>query len=155
MNKPLSSFCLVFAVAFILSQMRAENADNALSPDKQWRYQPIENHWPGIYRASTAEKVLDLMANARTVPHTEHAEVIWAPDSKRFAFNYGPPTAPHSTYVTTAFNQLRGDEWTLSPSPIDEDSSEKTFAELAKHLPGLRIEDGAAIFCGLRQPLLR
>jgi len=53
----------------------------------------------------------------------------------RFAFNYSPPHVPHSTYVTTAFYQLCGEEWVLLHSPIDEESPEKSFAALAKHLP--------------------
>jgi hypothetical protein len=85
----------------------------------------IEGHIAGFVRLVTL------------VMLTREIEVIWA-DSKRFAFNYGPPTAPHTTYVTTAFYQLRGEEWVLLHSPIDQESSSKSFAQLAKHLPKRR-----------------
>ena len=113
----------------------AEDDDNSLSPDKQWRYAVVDGQFPEIHKTSTAQVALDLMGDARSVPHPNGKEVVWAPDSKRFAFNYGPPTAHHSTYVTTAFYQLRGEEWVLLHSPIDEESSKDSFAELAKHLP--------------------
>ena len=110
-------------------------ASDLVSPDKQWEYECVDGNWPEIHKTSTAKRVLDLMGDDRSVPHAHSAEVVWAPDSKRFAFNYGPPTAAHSTYETTAFYQLRGEEWVLSHSPINEESSEESFAELAKHLP--------------------
>lgn len=135
MNKSLGCFCLLFAFALINSHASAQGDDNSLSPDKQWRYECVDGHWPEIRKTSSAQRVLNLMANDRSVPHTERAEVIWAPDSKRFAFNYGPPTVPHSTYVMTAFYQLRGEEWVLLHSPINEESSKESFAALAKHLP--------------------
>ena len=135
MTKPQGYFCLFFAVTLIDSHGIADDNDNSLSPDKQWRYECVDGHWPEIHKTSTAERALDLMGDDRSVPHPNGREVVWAPDSKRFAFNYGPPTAPHSTYVTTAFYQLRGEDWVLLHSPINEESSEESFAELAKHLP--------------------
>ena len=137
MNKPLACFSLLLliAVALINSHAIAQSDDNSLSPDKQWRYECVDGHWPEIHKTSTAQRVLDLMANDRSAPHPNGKEVVWAPDSKRFAFNYGPPTVPHSTYITTAFYQLRGDDWVLLHSPINEESSKKSFATLAKHLP--------------------
>ena len=60
------------------------------------------------------------------------ATVIWAPDSKRFAFNYSPPHAHHTTYETVAFYQLRGDKWVALPSPVDETSNRSQLAQLAK-----------------------
>ncbi len=135
MNKPLRWFCLLFVLALINSHGIAEDDDHSLSPDKRWRYELADGHWPEIHKTSTAERVLDLMGDDRSVPHPDGKEIVWAPDSKRFAFNYGPPTAPHSTYVTTAFYQLRGEEWVLLHSAINEESSKESFAELAKHLP--------------------
>jgi hypothetical protein len=135
LNKPLHCFYLLFAVTLIGSQGSAEDDDNSLSPDKQWRYECVEGHWPEIYKTSTAQRALDLMGDERSVPHPNGKEVVWAPDSKRFAFNYSPPHVPHSTYETTAFYQLRGEEWVLLHSPINEESSSESFAQLAKHLP--------------------
>jgi hypothetical protein len=122
MNKLLRCFYLLFAVTLINSHGVAADDDNSLSPDKQWRYECVEGHWPEIHKTSTAQRALDLMGDDRSVPHPNGKEVVWAPDSKRFAFNYSPPHVPHSTYETTAFYQLRGEEWVLLHSPINEES---------------------------------
>ena len=79
--------------------------------------------------------MLDLSED-QSVPHATEAEVVWAPDSKRFAFNYSPPHAPHSSYETIALYQLRGDKWVALPSPVAETSERTQLAQLAKeHLP--------------------
>jgi hypothetical protein len=79
--------------------------------------------------------VLDL-SNEVEVPYCQDAEVVWAPDSKRFAFNYSPPHAPHTSYETIALYQLRGEKWVALRSPVDETSERTQLAQLAKeHLP--------------------
>ncbi len=135
MNKPVAWACLLLALPLLPSSGSAAGEVNPVSPDGQWRYECVDGHWPEIQQTSTAKRVLDLNGDGRSVPHPDGKEVFWAPDSKRFAFNYSPPHVPHSTYVTTAFYQLRGEEWFLLRSPIDEDSVQKSFAALAKHLP--------------------
>ena len=45
-----------------------------------------------------------------------YATVIWAPDSKRFAFNYGQGR----THAASLY-QLRGNEWKALKLPYDED----------------------------------
>lgn len=45
-------------------------------------------------------------------------EILWAPDSKRFAFNYSTHLTHHS-YETVAFYQLRGDKWEALRSLAD------------------------------------
>ena len=122
---------LLLTITLVIGSQRNANAsdeESSLSPDKQWRYVLVDGHWPEIQKTDTARRALDLMPGERSAPHTEWNEVVWAPDSKRFAFNFGPPTVPHSTYVTTAFYQLRGEEWVPLDSPINEDSSKDTFA---------------------------
>jgi len=61
-------------------------ASDWVAPDKQWEYRCAEGHWPEIVRAGTTQVVLDLSEDL-SVPHATEAEVVWAPDSKRFAFN--------------------------------------------------------------------
>jgi len=55
-------------------------------------------------------------------------EVVWAPDSKRFAINY-MITWIH--YETVAFYQLRGDKWVALRSPVDGASEHTQLAQLA------------------------
>lgn len=58
-------------------------------------------------------------------------EVVWAPDSKRFAFNYMIDNRKID-YESAAFYQLRGDTWVALHSPVDEDSEHSQLAQLAR-----------------------
>jgi hypothetical protein len=58
-------------------------------------------------------------------------EVVWSPDSKRFAFNY-VIYSPRTDYETVAFYQLRDDKWVGLHSPVDEQSEHSQLAQLAK-----------------------
>lgn len=90
---------------------------------------------PEIVKAGTTQIVLDLSEDL-SVPSANDAEVVWAPDSKRFAFNYSPPYRPHTSYDTIALYQLRGDKWEALRSPVDETSERTQLVQLAKkHLP--------------------
>src|SRR6266496_2324171 len=96
------------------------------TPDKQWEYHSDAR----IVKAGTSQAVLDL---SKSEP--ENAKIVWAPDSKRFAFNYGQ-TCKHCTYDTIAFYQLRDDKWVALRSLVDEKSERGQLAQLAKeHLP--------------------
>jgi hypothetical protein len=62
-------------------------------------------------------------------------EVVWAPDSKRFAFNY-TIYSPRNDYETVAFYQLRGDKWVALHSPVEEGTERLQLAQFGKgHLP--------------------
>jgi hypothetical protein len=125
--------CLI-ALLFCVAARAEEPSRDTLnpSPDKQWVYRCRDGS-ASILKTATNAMALGLSTEL-SVPHGEDAKVIWAPDSKRFAFNYSPPHAPHSTYITTVFYELRENKWVLSTSPVD-DSSEDSFARLAKYLP--------------------
>src|SRR5437773_2256620 len=105
---------------------RSTLVSDRVSPDKQWEYHSDAR----IVKAGTSQAVLDL---SKSEP--ENAKIVWAPDSKRFAFNYGQ-TCKHCTYDTIAFYQLRDDEWVALRSLVDERSERGQLAQLAKdHLP--------------------
>jgi uncharacterized protein YecT (DUF1311 family) len=57
--------------------------------------------------------------------------VVWAPDSKRFAFNY-TINSLRIDYETVAFYQLRDGKWAALHSPVDEKSKHSQLAQLAK-----------------------
>ena len=105
----------------------------ALSPDRQWEYRYTEHIEGGIAKAGTTEIVLDLADN---VPHPQDATVLWAPDSKRFAYTCSPPHASHTSYEITTVHQLRGDEWKPAEPITKETSHVPQMTQLAKdHLP--------------------
>jgi sugar lactone lactonase YvrE len=107
-------------------------ASEWVSPDKQWEYKPwVDGHGPGIVKAATTQVVLDF-SEELNVSGTGEPEVVWAPDSKRFALNYSPPHAHHTTYETVAFYQLRDDKWVALHSPVDGASERAQLAQLAR-----------------------
>jgi hypothetical protein len=76
----------------------------ALSPDKKWAYRLVEGE-PAMVRAESGEVVLKLSAEG------ESGEVLWAPDSRRVAFNYRAGTR----YFTCAVYELAGEKWKALP----------------------------------------
>ena len=107
-------------------------ASEWVSPDKQWEYKPLVNgRGPGIVKAATTQVVLDF-SEELTFGGTGEAEIVWAPDSKRLAFNYSPPHAHNTTYKTVAFYQLRDEKWVALHSPADKASDRAQLAQLAR-----------------------
>ncbi|HSH93622.1 MAG TPA: hypothetical protein VK968_05720 [Roseimicrobium sp.] len=103
----------------------------AASPDKQWEYRLVNDIFPEIARAGHQEVALDLIKDQEAPYPTEDA-VVWAPDSKRFAFNYSPPHPPHTSYDAVVIYQLRGEEW-VATTPLFEDNSKLSqLAQLGK-----------------------
>jgi uncharacterized protein YecT (DUF1311 family) len=95
-------------------------APESISPDKKWEYKPpTDERGPQIVKAGTAEAAGDLSDDCGIGSCGEGASVLWAPDSKRFAFNWGQGRTHH-----TSFYQLRDDRWeSLKPAPDDEAST--------------------------------
>lgn len=82
------------------------------SPDKKW--EDTSGDQPKIVRTDTKQMVLDLSEQGSP------GGVLWAPDSKRFAFNWGQGRTHR-----TALYQLRDDQWVALHSPGDGDEIEK------------------------------
>ena len=118
-----------------------EQKTGSLSPDKKWQYNCGEYApgycYPEILKAGTTERAVDLDQELSVNgPEARDAEILWAPDSKRLAFNYSPPHAHHTTFESVAFYQLRGDKWVALHSPVDDVSEVSQLAQpLKEHLP--------------------
>jgi len=97
-----------------VSQTGRSSSSSSVSPDKKWEYEPDESA-PKIVKAGTNEVALDL-SDQPAGNGFSSATVIWAPDSKRFAFNYGQGR----THAASLY-QLRGNEWKALKLPDDED----------------------------------
>jgi hypothetical protein len=137
-HRSVAAVALFGAALVLAAGSRSTFASESVSPDKQWEYRCAEGHWPEIVKAGTTQVVLNLSED-QSVPHANDAEVVWAPDSKRFAFNYSPPHKPHTSYETIALYQLRGDKWVALRSPVDETSERAQLAQLAgAHFPKSR-----------------
>jgi uncharacterized protein YecT (DUF1311 family)/streptogramin lyase len=93
-----------------------------VSPDNQWEYQCSDDgERAGIVKAGTTETVLDL---SEDLPN---ADLLWTPDSKRFAVNSGSGRSH-----TTALYQLRGNKWVELRSPVHETSKRIERAQSAQ-----------------------
>jgi hypothetical protein len=127
-------------VGMTLSSPPAAPTPSSVSPDKQWEYKCDEYGLgqcaPEIVKAGTTEVVLDLDQELGVSgPDAKQTEVIWARDSKRFACNYSPLHAHHTTYETVAFYQLRGDKWVALHSPVDKSERAQLIRLAKEHLP--------------------
>ena len=109
-------------------------APGSLSPDKQWEYRSDQesDYLPAIVKVSTTEVVVHLTKVDEGTVHTTDPVIVWAPDSKRFAFNYSPPHKNHTSWETIALYQLRGDKWVALRSPISKYSERTQLAQLAQ-----------------------
>lgn len=107
-------------------------ASDRLSPDKRWEYQADEIG-AEIDQLGTDKMVLNLGTEVNGYEYNS-ANIVWAPDSKRFAFNYLEP-ASHSRYETIALYQLREGKWEALPSLVDTNSNNSQLKQLAKGQP--------------------
>jgi len=82
---------------------------SALSPDKKWAYRLVEGE-PAIVRAESGEVVLSLAEKGGS-SSPESGKALWAPDSRRVAFNYRAGTR----YYTCAVYELTGEKWKELP----------------------------------------
>jgi hypothetical protein len=103
---------------------RPKAGPSSFSPDKKWEYKLVDGQRLAIAEAGTTKIVLDL--STREPANPDATEVVWAPDSKRFAFNYQAGTR----YQTTAFFQLDGDKW----QELDSAESDATTAQLDRSI---------------------
>lgn len=120
-----------------------------ISPDKSWEYKCVEHDGkclPQIAKTGTTQVAVDLDQELKVNgSETRVAQILWAPDSKRFAFNYIPLQAHHTSYETVALYQLRGDKWVALHSLVDKASERAQLAQLArKYSPRNTYRQGAS-----------
>lgn len=106
-----------------------------ISPDKKWGY--ILGDTPKLVKLATDETVIDFFEqlDPGTAPIGQDPELLWAPDSKRFAFNYSPMHAHHLVFQSIAFYQLRDDKWVTLDSPMDQTKGTQLAHYGKGHLP--------------------
>jgi hypothetical protein len=102
---------LLFPNAFAQELPSPAKQHTSMSPDKKWEY--VGGDQPKIVKAGTNHVALHLSDEGPR-------DVLWAPDSKRFAFNYGQGRTRQ-----TLVYQLRDDQWVALDFPGDTDEFEK------------------------------
>ena len=86
-------------------------ASDWISPDKKWEY--VGGDDPKIVETGAKDAALHLSDQGP-------GKVLWAPDSKRLAYNYGQGR----THQTLLY-QLRDDQWLALDAPSDNDEIDK------------------------------
>lgn len=128
--------CSCVLSAQLMSQ-EATDETRSISPDKKWEYKCEKYGDLGqcaceLFGAGSSDVVLDLEEELSVHgPEESEARVLWAPNSKRFAFNYSPLHAHHTTYVTVAFYELRDGKWVEMDEPVKL-SEQSAIVQIAK-----------------------
>jgi hypothetical protein len=125
----LSCFCLCFAFSQPVNAQRSASTseDSGLvSPDKQWEYKaPSGSEDARIVKAGSNEIAVSLVDECDI--GCEHASVLWAPDSKRFAFNRGDG----KERLTSAY-ELREGKWQDLQSLGEDDAIQRRTYDIVK-----------------------
>ena len=114
---------IAFASAASSAENNAPQGPPSVSPDGKWEFRLAavsegeeSREVFVIAKRSTQEPSVTLSEEAMSF--AEKAKIVWAPDSKRFAFNYQPGLR----YSAVQFFQLDGDEWRELNSPGSDDA---------------------------------
>lgn len=123
LRRPSTGFTLSCALISLATGTINLYAQERVSPDKQWEYQYSDGVGPQIVKAGTSEVVLDLSdalpSQKNGLTANREAEPVWAPDSKRVAFNYVVHEHRSNGFGTVVLFELRNDEWVFLRSPLD------------------------------------
>jgi hypothetical protein len=118
-----TGFTLSCALISVAMETISLHAQERISPDKQWEYQYSDGVGPRIVKVGTSEAVLDLSdalpSDRNGITANRQAEPVWAPDSKRVAFNYVAHEHRSEGFGTTVLFELRNDKWVFLRSPLD------------------------------------
>jgi hypothetical protein len=129
-------FCIaIFLTCARLLAAQTEQAEGypSVSPDKQWEYR-VGKESAVLVKAGSEEPVVDLSEEIGGLA-VETGKVVWAPDSRRFAFN----TRKGGKYYGCELYELKGTTWEKLPrletsaEPVDQ-LIERSLAKELKRL---------------------
>jgi hypothetical protein len=125
----LSCLCLCFAFSQPVNAQRSASTseDSGLvSPDKQWEYKAGSGSEDArIVKAGSNEIAVSLVDDCDI--GCEHASVLWAPDSKGFAFNRGD-----GKERLTSVYELREGKWQKLQSLGEDDAIQRRTYDIIK-----------------------
>lgn len=141
MNKHQWLAIFLAAAAPAFAQTEQTLGYPSVSPNKQWEYR-VSAEGVALMKAGSAEPVIDLDEEIGGLA-IESGKVVWAPDSRRFAFN----TRKGGKYYGSELYELKGTTWEKLPQletnaePVEK-LIERTLAKERKRLrAGKRTED--------------
>ena len=135
---------VAFAIASFMptTMLFAENDEKkgSTSPDKQWEYRVVNDgeHVVGVLvKAGSDQPVLNFGDPDYVPLEIETGKLVWAPDSRRFAFN----CRKGGKYYGSDVYELAGETWKKLPS-LEESKSLSQMADqsLAKQAKRLRLD---------------
>jgi hypothetical protein len=97
-----------------------------LSPDKIWEYRVVDET-AVLVKTGDDKPAVNLSDLGETIK-TESGKLIWAPDSRRFAFNY----RSGGKYYTFDLYELAGTTWKKLPDVVDTDAPVMRLLERSK-----------------------
>lgn len=100
---------IFLAVAPVLAQTERQEGKRSLSPDKQWEYRLSQDRVV-LVKAGSEEPVIDLAEGIGGLA-LGGGKVVWAPNSRRFAFN----TQKGGKYYGSDLYELKGATWEKLP----------------------------------------
>jgi hypothetical protein len=111
-------------VGAVYAEVESSGDNHFLSPDRKWEYRVIDSA-PSLVKAGSTDVVVKL-PGADGSSAAESGDVVWAPDSRRFAFNYRSGTR----YRACAAYELVGSTWKLLPDFEEKaETVQKAIAE--------------------------
>ena len=117
----------------LAAQTEQPEGHPSVSPDKQWEYR-VSKESAVLVKAGSAEPLIDFSEEIGYLA-VETGRVIWAPDSRRFAFN----TRKGGKYYGCELYELTGTKWEKLPQletsaePVEK-LIERTLAKQLKQL---------------------
>ena len=141
-------------LAGLLAQTQQPGGDPSISPNKQWEYR-VSKESAVLVKAGSEEPVVDLAEEIGGLA-IESGKVVWAPDSRRFAFN----TRKGGKYYGCELYELKGTTWEKLPQLETSAEAVEQLIErtLAKQRKRLGAEKGAGDYADdpmARPPLAR
>jgi len=156
-------FAFIAIVAFAIGCDFSNAQDSSISPDKKWKY--VGGEKPRILEAGTNQVVIALEQNEVSLSEKQmeicncevvfegRDMVVWAPDSKRFGFNYDfharvygtagnvieTPVRRGYTFESVASYELRGDKWVALQSPAGDLSKGSQLVQSLKTAPAQEV----------------
>ncbi len=113
-------FCLLAFPVVLYAQEEKSQRPRFTSPDKKWEFR-VNNETAALVKAGSDAPVLDLSEQIGYLA-AETRNLVWAPDSRRFAFN----SRKGGKYYGCDLYELTGTTWKKLPSleenakPVDQ-----------------------------------